>query len=636
MSNSGSRAEASDTGNPCPRAPVADVSAEDRRVIDDPSNDNGQELDIFMEMPMGGTISCSLCTNNQRFFLQETKWAEHIKSQITAHPDHRIMWKCKRCKKSWEKIQACKCHIPKCKGVVETMDDDTRITCVTCGEKFGTKAGLGQHERHRHAQIRNEKRSQPERRVRATNHPRPSTRASVWSEREIELLIQLSEQFQNEKCINIKVHEHLSIITTKQISDKRSDLKKRRGPTQTAEIAEEEEVDELPTSSSNSAHEPVVEAIDENVRYVENENWRDVFRAKIRENPLGDDEDLKDIEREIMRIAEGEQTSSQDIEGVTGKFTEKLKEGIVEETSRNRSGKVNNRKENDRTRFNKYKYSRYQELYNKCPKKLIEMAVAGEKCEIGKKVELPEKTEVEKLYGSLRGTGGPSTGLPKLGRDRNAASPIKGIWVPITNEEVVAKMRKIKANTAPGVDGIKKVHLMKRGALVVLTKLFNLLMTHTHFPELWKRNRTTLIPKAGKSTDDVGNWRPITIGSLMSRIFSSMLDRRLRWKVQNYKRQKGFTQEDGWYIDETTEGITIGDENASILAFADDIVLIAKDRDEAVRQNKKLHTFLKNIGMEIQASKCHTFQIRHGMYKTQEYSWRVGRKSTTTENPGKA
>lgn len=58
-------------------------------------------------------------------------------------------------------------------------------------------------------------------------------------------------------------------------------------------------------------------------------------------------------------------------------------------------------------------------------------------------------------------------------------------------------------------------------------------------------NRTTLIPKIGKDQADVGNWRPITIGSLMARIFSGVLDARLRSVVKQSIRQKGFTKEDG-------------------------------------------------------------------------------------------
>ena len=209
-------------------------------------------------------------------------------------------------------------------------------------------------------------------------------------------------------------------------------------------------------------------------------------------------------------------------------------------------------------------------------------------------------------------------------------------------------------------------------------------MLHRIYPAQWKTNRTTLIPKPGKNAEEVENWRPITIGSLLGRIYSAMIDRKLRSKIKRHIRQKGFTQEDGCknniailssaltkmkedsggvitiidiskafdtvphgeisqslmnkgvpspiceyiqntYIgcktiihcrdkktlpvdilrgvkqgnplspllfniiidpiigtlDETTEGIKLENENISVLAFADDLVLLAKDRETA-------------------------------------------------------
>ena len=66
-----------------------------------------------------------------------------------------------------------------------------------------------------------------------------------------------------------------------------------------------------------------------------------------------------------------------------------------------------------------------------------------------------------------------------------------------------------------------------------------------HYPEPWKMNRTTLIPKAGKDAKDIKNWKPITIASMLSRIFSAIIDRRLSASITQNVRQKGFTSDDG-------------------------------------------------------------------------------------------
>ncbi|KMQ92431.1 r2 protein [Lasius niger] len=74
-------------------------------------------------------------------------------------------------------------------------------------------------------------------------------------------------------------------------------------------------------------------------------------------------------------------------------------------------------------------------------------------------------------------------------------------------------MRKTKLESAAGPDNIKKIHLKKAGTLHILAKLYNALLAAEYYPNKWKINRTTLIPKKGKDNNNVKNWRPITIGS---------------------------------------------------------------------------------------------------------------------------
>lgn len=62
----------------------------------------------------------------------------------------------------------------------------------------------------------------------------------------------------------------------------------------------------------------------------------------------------------------------------------------------------------------------------------------------------------------------------------------------------------------------------------LMAVLFNILIVEGIYPGPWKLNRTTLLPKPGKDVADVRNWRPITIGSMLGRLFSDMLDHKLR------------------------------------------------------------------------------------------------------------
>lgn len=58
------------------------------------------------------------------------------------------------------------------------------------------------------------------------------------------------------------------------------------------------------------------------------------------------------------------------------------------------------------------------------------------------------------------------------------------------------------------------------------------------------------------------------------------------------------------YINSKTTGVSINNESVSVLAFADDVVLIAKDATEAKRQINYINEYLLSIGMSISVQMC--------------------------------
>ena len=77
--------------------------------------------------------------------------------------------------------------------------------------------------------------------------------------------------------------------------------------------------------------------------------------------------------------------------------------------------------------------------------------------------------------------------------------------------------------------------------------LFNIWLVAGVVPRCVKRARTVLIPK---STDpaalkDAGNWRPITIGSMILQLFSKLLHARLSSACPTHVRQRGFIRAPG-------------------------------------------------------------------------------------------
>lgn len=110
-----------------------------------------------------------------------------------------------------------------------------------CDKTFSKKTGLSQHERFRHPNIRNAQRiagkeNDIERKRLAREKIREQAEETegtlnrnraVWSEAETKLFIQLEEELQGTKNINIAIAEILKSKTAKQISYKRNTLLSR-------------------------------------------------------------------------------------------------------------------------------------------------------------------------------------------------------------------------------------------------------------------------------------------------------------------------------------------------------------------------------------------------------------------------
>ena len=316
---------------------------------------------------------------------------------------------------------------------------------------------------------------------------------------------------------------------------------------------------------------------------------------------------------------------------------------------------------------------------------------------------------MEELYNNLWGQAGP--GEVDLGEDLEPQISIGSILWPVKAEEVKEKLSRMASDVATGLDGVKRSHLAKRDVHTILAKWFNLLMIKMHFPRGWKSNQTTLIPKVGKDKGDVRNWRPITISLIISRIYSSLIDKRLRQNITQNSRQKGFTAENGCHINTATlnagiriakykggtfgvtdlekafdtishaaigkalrrkrvpgqiadyvsdmfrgcstriradggdveiglqRGVKQGDplsplifnlciepllamlqaqtrgicidngSKVSVLGFADDIVLLAKDTVSARKQFQLTFEYLEKLGMKLSIKKCNAFEI---------------------------
>ncbi|XP_033313305.1 uncharacterized protein LOC117212525 [Bombus bifarius] len=183
-----------------------------------------------------------------------------------------------------------------------------------------------------------------------------------------------------------------------------------------------------------------------------------------------------------------------------------------------------------------------------CPRKLADAIINDDLAYLEPTRKPPDAVDVKQLYEALWGRTGPTNLELPSELERASELSLNSYFMPVTIEEIEGKIKRMRSKIAAGPDGLLKENLLMPSLPVILAKLFNILWSSSYFPTARKENRTTLIPKANKNGNMVENWRPITVSPILGRIFSSILDGRLRRGVDQSSRQKGFISESGCKI----------------------------------------------------------------------------------------
>ena len=125
---------------------------------------------------------------------------------------------------------------------------------------------------------------------------------------------------------------------------------------------------------------------------------------------------------------------------------------------------------------------------------------------------------------------------------------------PFNRAEVAAAIKSFKRNTAAGPDGIRadRIKNDKKGE-VTLVHLMNCWLMTGRVPDQMKRSRSILLPKEDPQSLDINHWRPLTISSVLLRLFTKLLAARMAKETPLNPRQRGFIKAAGC------------DENRSIL-----------------------------------------------------------------------
>lgn len=113
---------------------------------------------------------------------------------------------------------------------------------------------------------------------------------------------------------------------------------------------------------------------------------------------------------------------------------------------------------------------------------------------------------------------------------------------PISHEEIIRF--KPSADSARGADGLAPKIWINNVCDTIKRIVMNIMLFSAKVPSTWARARTVLIPKSG-NWKNPGNYRPISIASVIIRHYHKILANRIYEEFHNDERQRGFIRADG-------------------------------------------------------------------------------------------
>jgi hypothetical protein len=118
-----------------------------------------------------------------------------------------------------------------------------------------------------------------------------------------------------------------------------------------------------------------------------------------------------------------------------------------------------------------------------------------------------------------------------LNQDLQLCLPLR----PTTPRELARQIAKMNPNKAPGFDLItpRVLKELPKKCVVFLTMLVNATLRTSHVPALWKISQIIMIPKPGKSPNEVSSYRPISLTPVLSKLWERIILERLSLCLDN-------------------------------------------------------------------------------------------------------
>ena len=466
------------------------------------------------------------------------------------HGVYVFSYVCSNCDTPFEKINSIKNHFPACKRkktAVAAQDHTVKkvasvpvtdsLECEECKKNQASfvakcRKGLVTHMRSKHRNAYEESKTVASKRI-------------AWSQDEDKVLakLEISLKHQHKGQILDRLFCEWNKIAHKAQANHRS-KEAIRGRRQQPEY--KVLLNSLRNSNSQNVHSDVSESGSESEKDNETDSDTDDYNTsmdaivKVLESIVtrkggmlhGHMQDAIDafctsdpsrdpVELSMMGIRERVEMIKRNIRTVNGR-------GPRKKECRNQSRK---RKAERRAHF--------QNLYAKNKPRLVDEIIDG----IGEDSD-PPPIEIairhyEQIWASTT-QGSRMTELAAGAVDQSTAHIMK----PVTSDEVTWAIRRTKQDSAKGLDQIslQEIRTLADPALLVA---YNIWLGCKRIPAEVKRNRTTLLPKGKDELDKISNWRPITISSLLLRIFNKILCRRLSQTLKTDDRQMGFKPVNG-------------------------------------------------------------------------------------------
>lgn len=108
--------------------------------------------------------------------------------------------------------------------------------------------------------------------------------------------------------------------------------------------------------------------------------------------------------------------------------------------------------------------------------------------------------------------------------------------MPINEFEVQSAIKQLKNNKSPGIDNIKNEHIKNTSQIMIplYTKLFNLIFDTAIIPKSWSIGVIKPIYKNKGDPSLPENYRPITILSCLGKLFTLIINNRLKCYAEKY------------------------------------------------------------------------------------------------------